>query len=228
MKIAIHQPNYLPWLGYFNKISRSDVFVFLDNVQYSKNSYINRTNILGNNGKIWLTQPVSIKGKFGSLIKDVEVADFVWKEKHLKTICQFYCKHPFFKELSSVIELFSDINTGYIAEINMMFIKRICKILGFDKEFKIASQLNLPNYEEPTERLVAVIRHLGGKEYISGAGGVKYHREELFAQNGIKLTYLKWNNVVYKQYRREEFIEGLSIVDAIANIGVQQVLRLMS
>ena len=97
MIISAHQPAYLPWCGYFQRISMSDVFVILDEVQFEKNSFTNRNQIKTSNGVFWLTVPVRLKGHLSSNIKQIEISDNgQWAKKHWKTIKQNYLKAPFF------------------------------------------------------------------------------------------------------------------------------------
>ncbi|MCX7829465.1 MAG: WbqC family protein [Acidobacteria bacterium] len=227
MKVAIHQPNYLPWLGYFNKIQKCDVFVFLDNVQYSKNSYTNRTQILSNTGRMWLTQPVSLSGHFGCEIKDITIAVADWKEKHKKTIRQFYCKHKFFNDLALLIDYYDEVNSQNLAEVNISLIMKICEILKIERKFIISSKLSLSESCDATDRIVQIMKYLRGTVYLSGKGGMKYHDERLFKENGIVVEYLIWKDKPYQQYKRNSFEEGLSTIDAIANIGIAGVSQLL-
>ena len=99
MIVGIHQPNYMPWLGFFDKMRRCDVFVLLDTVPYTKNGYQNRCMIRGAQGGFWLTVPVITKGRLGQLTKDVEINNRVnWRDKHWKSIAQNYCKARCFEQ----------------------------------------------------------------------------------------------------------------------------------
>ena len=228
MIIAVHQPNYIPWLGYFNKILKADIFVFLDNVQFSKNSYINRVQIAGHNEPMWLSQPVAMKGKFGDLISEVTFADDRWKEKHRKTIEQYYRKHPYYDVVRALLDKYGADGSSNLSEFNIGLNRAVCSALKLEKKTVVSSELGLPEYDDPTERLVRIVRHLGGKTYLSGKGGAKYHEEKLFEENGIRIEYTNSAIKPYTQFKREQFIGGLSVIDAICNVGVEGVRELLS
>ena len=109
MKISAHQPAYLPWGGFIERISLSDVFIILDDVQFEKNSFTNRNQIKTSNGPTWLTVPVSLKGHTSSSIKDIEIANNKpWHKKHWKTIQQNYKKSPFFREHENFLKILTE------------------------------------------------------------------------------------------------------------------------
>ena len=218
MIVGIHQPNFLPWLGYFYKIAKSDVFVLLDNVQYTKNSFINRNRIKTSQGAMWLTVPVRIKGRFGQLIKDVEINDTVdWQKKHLGTLGANYGKARFFEAI------FQGLKTIYYAddwsnlcELNVRLLEWVLSLLKLEKRIVRASDLNVKG--ESTRLLVSIVKAVGGDVYLSGFGGAKYQEEELFKQEGIELQYYEFNHPVYPQLW-SDFVPNLSIIDLLFNCG---------
>lgn len=216
--VAIHQPNYLPWLGYFYKIAHSDVFVFLDDVQFSKNSYQNRVQVYSGQDLFWLTEPVRTKGAFKALTTEICFADESWKERHRKTLVQFYRRHPFFREVEQLLDIF-DAPSARLSEFNIGAIRKICAFLGLGKEMVVASELNLGDLNDATERLAHIIRAVKGEVYLSGSGGKKYHDEGEFGRYGIGVKYSDFNSPPYSQIGRETFQPGLSIIDALSNIG---------
>ena len=140
MIISIHQPNYFPWAGYFYKIMKSDIFVFLDDVQFSKNSFTNRANIIENKKKVWATLPV--KNKIGTDISKIKIADEQWKNKHLSKIKNSYGKSIHFSELWEKINiLINSINSNNLADINKNIIIGICDWLDFRTNFYTSSDL---------------------------------------------------------------------------------------
>lgn len=168
MQVAIHQPNYFPWLGYFAKISQADVFVFLDDCQFSKGGYTNRVKIRDG----WLTVPVHVH--LGDKINEVYPLAFV--EGHLKRIERVY-------DLS-VSELF-DYLCGPISIFNRYLVERCCSLMGISCEFVSSSELGIEG--SGAVRLAAIVRELGGDVYLSGAGGQNYQTQADFGE--IELRY---------------------------------------
>ncbi|RPJ79539.1 MAG: hypothetical protein EHM20_01090 [Alphaproteobacteria bacterium] len=217
--VSIHQPNFLPWSGYFYKIAQSDVFVLLDNVQYSKNSFINRNKIKTPQGKnLWLTVPLKSNGLSEILIKDVVIANQIeWKKKHLHTLEMSYKRASFFNQLYSDIEkVYNESQWVDLCFFNVKLINLIIDKLNLNTQLLIASHLNVEG--KSTQLLVNIVRKLNGKVYLSGYGGSKYQEEDLFEKNDIKLQYYNFTHPVYPQLWGE-FTSGLSIVDLLFNCG---------
>lgn len=218
MIVGIHQPNFLPWLGYFYKLTQCDVFVLLDNVQYSKNSFINRNRIKTPRGADWLTIPVITKGRFGQLIRDVEINGAVdWRKKHLGTLEANYrkakCFEPIFSGLKATY--FAD-DWNNLCELNITLLEWVLSIIGLEKTLVRASDLNVNG--ESTQLLINIVKNLGGNAYISGFGGANYQEEELFERSGIALKYYDFRHPVYLQLWND-FIPNLSIIDLLFNCG---------
>ena len=219
MIAAIHQPNYLPWLGYFHKILRSDVFILLDNVQYTKDSYINRTKIKSATGPLWLTVPVLCKGRHGQAINEVEInSQTTWWVKQPKTIELAYRRSPEFARFwPSLRELFS-VGWRKLAPLNISLIKRICGLLGVTTKVVLASEI--PSEGGGTNRLIGLCKAVGADVYLSGSGGRKYQDEETFSLAGIELRYADFIHPRYAQLWGD-FAEGLSVIDLLLNCGKQ-------
>jgi len=223
--VAIHQPNFLPWLGFFYKMLKSDIFVFLDNVQYSKNSYQNRVKIKTPQGAIWLTVPVS--HKFGQLTSEVEINnEEPWRKKHLKTLELNYKKTSFFKEVFELLqEIYLKKEWELLVDFNIELIFGISKFLGIKTETIRASSLNVSG--KSTDLLISIAKELNASTYLSGKGGAIYQDEEKFKAKGINLVYSDFRHPVYTQ-AWGEFIEGLSIIDLLFNCGNDSILYLNS
>jgi len=216
MIITIHQPNFLPWIGYFYKILKCERFVFLDNVQYTKNSFINRNKIKTSQGELWLTVPVSFH--FGQKIFEVKIDNsFDWRKKHLKTLELNYRKAPFFDEIYSLIEeVYYKDGWESISDLNIELILKICNYLNIEREFIRSSDLGVDG--KATELLISIVKELNGKVYLSGFGGAKYQEERLFEEAGIKLVYYDFQHPIYNQLYGS-FIPNLSIIDLLFNSG---------
>lgn len=215
MIISIHQPDYIPYWGYFYKISKADVFVFLDDVQFSNDNMHNWNRIKTPQGEFKLKIPVDYK--FGDKIKDVRTKDELqWKAKHLKTIEHNYTKARYFKDIYPEFKdiLLQDYNS--LADMNIAVNSFICRGFGFDPQFIRSSDLHILTAKE--NRVIDICRSFGGTEYISGKGAAAYQDENHFIERGIKLTYTDYHAFEYKQLWGE-FIPNLSIIDYVFNCG---------
>ena len=218
--IGIHQPNYFPWVGYFHKIAKVKKFIFLDNVQYSKGSYTNRVQLLLNNKAHWITVPC--KPKLGMDINEVRIVSDDWQEQHLNKIKLAYRKCPMFHEVWPDIQswLSVDINKN-LSDLNIHIIKEVCAYLDIKTEFYRSSEILTGQELNASDRLVKLIKALGGNEYFSGLGAKKYQDERLFLEQNVSITYSSF----VEQPRRQDstcFKQGLSILDLILNIDPAQ------
>lgn len=189
---AIHQPNFFPWLGYFDKINQADIFIFLDAVDYPKSgsglgSWCNRVKIL-NHGKLsWLGLPVQ-RQPGAQLIKNVE---FTNKAYHLskvnKTLEHAYKKAPYYRETWSLIQDCFNYDSNNLADFNIHLIKTISKFLGFHTIFVKQSELDYKN--QSTQLLIDLVKQVGGNAYLSGNGAAGYQDDVFFKKEGINLIY---------------------------------------
>lgn len=217
MVVSIHQPNYIPWTGYFYKIYKSDIFVFLDDVQYIRRGFINRNRIKTHQGVSWLTVPVENKGNYGCKINQIKIKnDPDWRKNHLRTIESNYKRSDYFNVLYDVLKDCLMANHDRLSDLNMDIIKNICKLLDIKTEMVLSSELNINT--KGTERIISICKALGADEYLSGSGGAKYQDEKMFEENSIRLVYSDFRENPYKQLWGE-FIGGLSVIDYIFNCG---------
>jgi hypothetical protein len=218
MIVAIHQPQFMPWLGYFDKIVRSNIFVFLDNVQFKKNEFQNRNKIKTAQGWMWLTVPVSYK--YPEHMDEVQINNRVdWRKKHVKTLAINYQKTPYFHALFPEVERFyaGPGQAESISAVNRESVIMLLKLLGVDKETAVASAMgDLP--EEPSERLATICKSMGADTYLSGAGGRAYLDLEPFNKMGISVVFQTFKHPVYPQLYGD-FIPNLSLLDLLMNCG---------
>lgn len=216
MIVAIHQPNFLPWIGYFYKIHKADIFVLLDNVQFTKNSFQNRVKIKTSQGAQWLTLPVL--HNFGQLTNEVRINNREgWKKKHLKTFELNYKKSPYFEVIYNMLkDIYLKKDWILMADFNKELINAICNFMEIKTKIVEASSLDVSG--SSTDLLIDIIKKVGGTIYLSGRGGMKYQDEEKFKDNRIELIYTDFKHPIYPQLWGE-FIEGLSIVDLLFNCG---------
>jgi len=219
MIIAIHQPNFFPWLGYFKKIVSADTFVFLDNVQVPKKggSWVNRVKIRMNDESKWITCPILRPPGF-QLISHVNINENMnWRRKLWKTIEQSYKKSSHWdKEHSWVYDLVMN-HESNIGEYNIHAIEVICEKLRIQGRFTRSSE-GLFSFAKGTELLINIVKSLGGDTYLSGDGADGYQEGELYGNAGICLKKLNFRHPTYDQGRKE-FLSGLSVLDGIFNVG---------
>jgi len=225
MIVGIHQPNFLPWIGYFYKMARCDSFVFLDSVQYIKNSFINRNRIKTPQGAIWLTVPVSFE--FRQLINEVKINNETnWREKHLKTLKMNYKRAKFFEDVFEIIKgIYYLKDWQNLSDFNISLIKAIVSYLYLNKPLVKSSSLNVKG--KSTELLVQILKKVGGGVYLSGFGGAKYQKDKLFKNEGIKLVYYDFTHPIYRQLW-SDFIPNLSIIDLLFNYGKESTKIILS
>jgi len=225
--VSIHQPNYLPWLGYFYKIAKSDIFVFLDDAQFSKNSYTNRIQICGKNEKIkWLTVPVSVY--LGQSIKEVNSPSEDWKSRHLDSLFGHYsCADNFKHVWPDIQEIFSTLDpSDNISQINSILIIKISNFLGIQSDFQYSSQLDIGGTGE--ERLISIVSSISSNGvYLSGLGGKNYQNQENFTNAGLGFKYTDFIHPHYHQWSLS-FQPGLSILDPIFHLGWRRTAILLN
>lgn len=214
----IHQPNFLPWLGYFYNIANSDVFIVLDDVQYIKRSFITRNMIKGPQGAQYIILPIFQKGKYKQSILKCVLYD---KEKNLKkiihTIKSNYSKAKYFSTYFNEFQNILNNNTNSLIEINFSLIKWVLEKLSIQVEIEKSSKLkNIVG--KSTERLISICQEMKADEYLSGFGGMKYQQENLFKEAKIKLKITNFQHPRYPQCWGD-FIPNLSIIDLLFNCG---------
>lgn len=215
--VAIHQPETLPWLGFIDKLRRSDIFVLLDHVQFEKGYFQNRNRIRSCNsdGWSWLTVPVLTKGKFGQAICDVEINGSVeWRGKHLKSIWQSYSMAPYFERYSPILKEHYEKSWRYLVDFNIQTILWITEAFGLKKTIKRSSELGVTGVR--SELLLAICQRLGASTYLSGISGKEYLARDLFDAAGIAVCYQEFYHPIYRQCY-EPFVPGLSSIDLLFN-----------
>jgi hypothetical protein len=211
MILSVHQPTYLPWLGYFDKLIRSDVFVFLDTVQFEKNGFINRNRIKTPNGPIWLTVPVKSKGHTSSTLQETEIDNRQgWKEKHLKSIRLNYGKAPRFKYGYPKLEALYGEEHFLLADLCFRHLEFWLNEMQVEK--KIIRSSSLPVEGKKSDLIFNLCSHWGADCYISGALGRNYLDEEKFMNAGIRVEYQDYRYPVYPQ-PHGIYMPNLGIVD---------------
>ena len=214
--VAIHQPNYLPWIGYFQKMSLADIFVILDTVQFSKRSYTQRTKIRTKEGWMWLTIPVEKKYYFKPIYEIHLPVESKWMRKHKMSLIKHYANSPFFDR--SFVERYYCSEFTTLQEFNEFGIFYLKNEFEIENKVIRASELGLDKNLKSTELLIEIVKRVGGDVYISGMGGKKYMEEEKFEKEGIEIRYFEFRPFEYPQ-RWEGFEPYMSAIDLLFNVG---------
>lgn len=221
--VAIHQPYYLPWPGFFDKMVKSDVFILLDDVKYVKNNFYNRNRIRTRNGWSWLTVPVHARSTT-DLRETLISGNEKWQYKHLKTICHNYRKAKFFEQYEEFLKnIFEELKWQKLIDLNVHIINFIAKELGVKAVIVNSSDYNVKG--QSTEKLINLCKHAGALTYYSGISGKKYLDMDMFRKNNIKVQFQEYRSPRYTQVF-DGFIERLSILDLLLNNGGAQAKKM--
>jgi len=216
MRVGILQPGYLPWLGFFEQMSRCDVFVYLDDVQYTKNDWRNRNRIKTKDGIQWLTVPVSYK--FGQKIRDVTINNtYPWKRKHIHALRMWYSKSKFFSVYSEEIEQILKREWTYLVDLDIEVTRWLIKKLGITTKTVLSSGLSTTTNDKQY-RLVEICKALDCDYFYEGKSGQNYINTEFFKANGITIEFQDYQHPQYPQLWGE-FVPYLSAIDLLFNVG---------
>lgn len=224
MKCAIMQPHYLPWPGYFNLMSKVDKYIFLDDVQFSKNSWQSRNQIIINNHKKWITIPTkksSLKTNINNKLIDFSKN---WQLKQSKTIIQAYSKHSYIKDLEELMNFCNTIKLLNLSDYNIEIIKFLSFKLNIKVEFIKSSVFN--SKKERTYRVIEILEKIKASEYLSPIGAKDYLEQDKFNEiTKVKLKFNNFQSMPYVQKKFKSFLPNLSIIDLIANLGWTEATR---
>ena len=220
MIVGIHQPNYLPYLGFFDKMAKSDIFVIYDDAQFNKSDFQHRNRIRIYHGWKWLTVPVERKRRpINEIMIKNEVTTWKgvkWAAAHFKDIRDNYKDTPFYSVYEKELKRIYGRRYDKLVELNMELIRFLMKAFDIDVEIVYSSELGFTS--KSTQRLVEIVEALGGDVYLSGPKGKDYLDVSLFERRGIKVVFQDFKHPVYKQ-RYEGFIPNMSAIDALFNVG---------
>lgn len=221
LTVAVHQPNFFPWLGYFAKILAADRFVCLDDAQLknSGGSWSNRVKLIVGGKPQWITAAIDRSRPGLHAICDSDFADTDWREKARRSIELNYRKSTHFDDTMALLEPLLMSQTSNIADYNLTATVAICEALRIDTPIVRSSELAV--HSAATERLIALVKRAGGTAYLSGDGAGGYQDDEMFSREGIGLAKLGFAHPVYPQRdgTPAEFEAGLSIIDLLMNVG---------
>ena len=217
MIVTGHQPEFIPYLGFFSKISKADIFVIVDNIQFKKKNFQNRNKIKTREGWMWLTVPVITKGRFEQKICEVEINNSLnWQRKHWASISLNYQKAPFFKEHSGFFEELYSKEWRLLSEFNEAFIRYIMGQLELDVDVLKSSELGVKG--QKTDLLIDICNKTGADTYLQGSGGRDYVEVEKFQDAGLNVVFHEFEHPTYPQ-QFGEFMPNMSVIDLLFNVG---------
>jgi hypothetical protein len=215
--LAVLQPGYLPWLGYFDQLNKADVFVHYDDVQFDKHGWRNRNRVKGAKGPVWLTVPVRHGGRSSQSILEVEIDERqAWRRKHLATIEQSYAQAPFLQSLLPALRDIVERPWSRLVDLDLVLIGWLARELGIETPCYRASELGIGG--DRNERLINLCRHFGATRYLSGSAARDYLDVGRFAVEGIAVEWHDYLHPIYPQ-QHGEFVPYLSVIDLMMNVG---------
>jgi hypothetical protein len=222
--IAILQPGYLPWLGFFDQMRRADVFVYYDDVQYDKHGWRNRNRIKTHQGPLWLSVPVRHSGLGSPRILEVEIDNRTgWGRKHVASLRQAYADAPHASEYLPAIEEIVRRPWQRLVELDIVLADALGSMLGVTAARVRSSELGIAG--ERSDRLLSICRHFGGGTYLSGDAAKSYLDVELFERHDVAVQWQEFSHPVYPQ-QHGAFVPYLSALDLLLNCGADSRLIL--
>jgi hypothetical protein len=218
-RIAIVQSNYIPWKGYFDMIRQVDEFILLDSVQYTRRDWRNRNRIKSRGGTVWLTIPVKATGRYLQSIRETEISDSGWAERHWGKLKDAYDEAPHFQAHAQRLETLYGKASGcrLLSDVNRLFLQDLCCLLGIST--RLTDDYEYHPTGSKTERLVSLCQAAGATEYLSGPAAKDYLTPEVFAEAGIGLSWMRYDG--YPEYPQVHppFEHAVSILDVLVHTG---------
>jgi WbqC-like protein family len=223
---CVHQPNFLPWLGFFSKIAGADLYIAMDNTQFPRNSWVNRVKIGGRGEPMWLTVPVRHAGRLDLPIAEVEISYEVdWVTKHLRTIQQRYARAPHFREIFPSIEQHLAARPVLLEDLNLALIRTLLALCGVEREIVLGRFLAVDGMASAL--IAAMCRKAEAAVYLAGEGAADYDDLAIYDALGIEYRSAGFVHPEYAQTGGAPFERGLSIIDALFNIGPERTRELL-
>ena len=212
----ISQPMYFPWVGMLEQMRLADVFVHLDDAQYSKGGFLNRVQVKTQQGSSWITVPLE-ESKLGQAINETQCASYDWQRKHLATLRQVYARAPHMDEMLNLAESVFDQETDSLAGLSVASMRALADFFDITpEEMQWASRIDVEGTS--SRRVLALCQEAGAERYITGHGAGAYLDHEIFERVGIRVEYMEYQKRAYSQLHGEftPFVSGL---DLVANCG---------
>ncbi len=221
MIVAIQQPEHLPWIGFFNKMSQSDLYVYLDNVQFKKRYFENRNRIKTKDDIKWFSVPVLSKGKYEQRLDEVLIDNTsLWGKKYLGLLEHTYKKYPYWEDIKEIVYPCINNNLNKLVDLNLALIERCREYLQINTPTERASKLGVDGFFK-SDLILEICSKTKAKTYISGPDGRNYLSLDKFSERGITVVYHDFIHPAYKQLQND-FASHLSIIDLIGNCGPEE------
>ena len=215
--VAVLQPSYLPWLGFFEQMYRADIFIYFDDVQFDKNGWRNRNRIKTANGLLWLTVPVSLRNSKSRMIFDIRISENNnWRKKHFLSLKQAYADAKHCDQFLPQIDEIISFPWVKLADLNIELIESIRKVLGIKCDVYRSSDLKIRGGQ--TTRLLNICRHFSANTYYSGASAKNYLQCSDFEDHNIEIEWQHYCSPHYRQLHGP-FVPNLSAIDYVFNEG---------
>lgn len=232
MIATAHQPHYIPWIGYIHRISLADKFTIMDNMEFTKYTYINRNRIRDKDGTVMLTLPIKYKGASKKLIKDIELdygSGFKGLNKHLKSITHNYKSAKGFDDFFPRIEAIYQKNHKWLFDLDYELLKAILKYLHIKTQIVIASEKNIKGDKED-KLFLSILENTNCNTILLGLGAsTKYiNPMNISNKNNFKIVCQKFVHPVYPQKIYSDFYEGISIIDMLLNVSRNEAINLIN
>jgi hypothetical protein len=216
VRVGVIQSSYIPWRGYFDFLASVDVFVFHDDIQYTKGDWRNRNKLKTPKGTEWITVPVPYRNVAQLICETPIDSSTPWQRKHRRFFESCYRQATYFDVASKLLAGIDEAEYSTISELNIYLIRRICEYLNISTPMILSSELNLQGSK--TERLIHMLKKLNATIYLSGPSADAYLDKETFKQNNIRLEYKSYDYAPYPQLWGD-FIGEVTVLDLIANCG---------
>ena len=220
------QPYFFPYLGYWQLLAAVDKYVVYDDVNYIKGGWIARNNILLNGQKHLITLPLENPSSFKKINEIAITGNMKAREKLVRTIQNAYVKAPYYADVMPWVEDLI-LHSATIAELNTQSILKVCDYLGIDTQIIVSSELNKDNELKGQDKVIHIVKKLGGDAYYNAIGGRELYDKGQFAAEGIQLSFLKAGDISYQQFGNES-VAGLSIIDVLMFNSVEEARGLLS
>ncbi|MFI5212021.1 MAG: WbqC family protein [Ignavibacteria bacterium] len=226
MICSVHQPNYLPYLGFFEKANQSDVFILYDTTQFKKNDWQNRNKLCTKDSWQWISLPVL--HDFGQKIFEVKIKDAARSlEKNWRSIQVNYGRAPYYRDYSPEFEKIFFSGTENLSELNCRIIIQVAEFLRLKTKFVKSS--DLPAIEtSSTQALIDLTKLAGADTYISGGEGINYLDMDLWKSSGLNIEFQNYLHPVYTQFNNPVFQPYMNILDLLFNCGDRSLEILVS
>ncbi len=219
-RVALMQPTFLPWQGYFALVAFADVFVFLDDFQFQRHSFHQRNRVrLGDGAETWVTVPVAHpRGEFPPLCAADAIVDDKWRRRIKTTLDQSYGRAAYHGELRPAFDAWLDTPYDSLAEMNIAFIEWVAALLEFTTEWQRSSKLGATG--QRSERVLDLLRRVDAAAYLAARGSFEYMREDgVFPVDDVDVLFQDFEPVPYAQRKATEFVSHLSVLDALFEVG---------